>query len=57
MPYVDHLDFPVISDKNAEYSQFTGGKLETMTVPGDLIDTLKNDRMPTRTSSRRSPTC
>jgi peptide/nickel transport system substrate-binding protein len=42
IPYVDHLDFPVITDKNAEFSQFTSGKLETMTVPGDLIGTLKS---------------
>jgi peptide/nickel transport system substrate-binding protein len=41
LPYVDKLDFPVVSDKNQEFSQFTAGKLETMTVPGDLIGTLK----------------
>jgi len=42
VPYVDKLDFPVISDKNQEFSQFTAGKLETMTVPGDLIGNLKS---------------
>ncbi|HYM14267.1 MAG TPA: ABC transporter substrate-binding protein [Dehalococcoidia bacterium] len=46
VPYVDKLDFPVVADKNTEFSQFTAGKLETMTVPGDLIGTLKK-QMPT----------
>lgn len=41
LPYVDKLDFPLITDKNQEFSQFTAGKLETITLPGDLIGNLK----------------
>ncbi len=42
LPYSDKLDFPVIPDKNQEFSQFVAGRLETMTTPGELIDELKN---------------
>lgn len=42
LPYVDALDFPIIPDKNNEISQFTAGNLDTMTVPGELIDVLRD---------------
>jgi peptide/nickel transport system substrate-binding protein len=44
LPYVDHLDFPVISDKNNEFSQYVAGKLETITVPAELIGQLKSQK-------------
>lgn len=42
LPYVDRLDFPVIPDKNQEISQFSAGRLETMTVPSELIGSFRN---------------
>lgn len=41
LPYVDGLDFPVIPDKNQEISQFSAGRLETMTVPAELISSFR----------------
>lgn len=42
LPYVDGLDFPVIPDKNNEISQFSAGRLETITIPADLIDSFRS---------------
>ena len=44
VPYVDKLDFPVIPDKNNEFSQFTAGRLEGITLPADLVDPLKSQK-------------
>ncbi|HEY7801377.1 MAG TPA: ABC transporter substrate-binding protein, partial [Dehalococcoidia bacterium] len=44
LPYVDHLNFPVIPDKNNEFSQFTSGKLETITLPAELVDQLQSQK-------------
>ena len=48
LPYVDKLDFPVIPDKNNEFSQFTAGKLETITLPAELVDPLKQQKSDAR---------
>ncbi len=44
LPYVDKLDFPVIPDKNNEFSQFVAGRLETLTVPADLVSSLQSQK-------------
>ncbi|MBF6600792.1 MAG: ABC transporter substrate-binding protein [Dehalococcoidia bacterium] len=44
LPYIDKLNFPVVPDKNNEFSQFTSGKLETITLPAELATTLKNQK-------------
>jgi peptide/nickel transport system substrate-binding protein len=42
LPYTDGLDFFFIPDKNNEISQFSAGRLDTMTVPAELIDALRD---------------
>jgi peptide/nickel transport system substrate-binding protein len=41
LPYVDGFEAYVIPDKNNEISQFSAGRLETMTVPAELIDVFR----------------
>lgn len=48
LPYLDHLDFPVIPDKNNEFSQYVAGKLETITLPAELVGSLTSQKSDSR---------
>ncbi len=42
LPYMDGVDWSMITDKNTEISQYSAGRLESITVPAELIDTFKS---------------
>jgi peptide/nickel transport system substrate-binding protein len=42
LPYIDGADFPYISDKNTEISQYSAGRLDAMfALPSELVDTFR----------------
>ena len=41
LPYVDAVEILVIADKNQELSQYRAGQLDTVGIPGALLDAFK----------------